>query len=102
MRAARAWGVKPTVFLTEWSTVDRTLAEASLHLEDSTPDHGVPLWDAKNPARVWRVETSTDFAAQARDKAVKKLQDRKTETSGKMFTVVDRGIPDEAPEGTDE
>jgi hypothetical protein len=96
LRAARAWQVKPTEYLREWSTVDRTLAEALLYLEANTGDHGVPMWDATNPAKVFHVEQGLDLAAKAREEAIERLKDRKGSTAGVTFTVIDRGEPDDA------
>lgn len=42
LRAARAWGARPTEFLREWSEKDRGLALALVTLEETTTAEGLP------------------------------------------------------------
>lgn len=43
MKAARAWGAKPTDFLEGWSERDRALAVGLTALEEATTQHGNPV-----------------------------------------------------------
>lgn len=55
LRAARAWGARPTEFLYEWSEKDRGLAVALFAVEETTTDEGLPWHVATNDeAMSWK------------------------------------------------
>lgn len=75
LRAARAWGARPTQYLGgseggRWTPVDRALAEGLVHMEETTGPHGIPMEDAMDPESDgwWTVRESVDYAQAAIDR----------------------------------
>lgn len=81
----------------EWDEWQRSLALASLDLENSIdPGTGVPSWDAYDPTAIdpdgefhWRAEKDVNFAQAAIDRA--RREDKDGDSDGVRWTV--RKIP---------
>lgn len=87
LRAARAWGARPTEFLYEWSEKDRGLAVGLFAMEETTT-HGFDLKDALDE------ESDGHFHAFPRTNHVQAALDRAREEAkdpepGTEYYVVD-------------
>ncbi len=100
LRAARAWGVRPLLYLTgrgkrdRWTRQDRALAEAHLVYEDSLNAQGIPWHIASDPERVFDYDERYDRAAAVYETAMKEYQDGNNVEPGMRLVIIDKGVRD--------
>ena len=92
MKAARAWHVRPTKYLSSWSRRDRGLAEGLIAYEESLNPVGLPPHVAQDPDRVFEVDEREDQAMKALEVAQEEYQRGGNATPGLRLVVVDRGV----------
>ena len=100
LRAARAWGERPLLYLTgrgkreRWTRQDRALAEAHLVYEDSLNAQGIPWHIASDPDRVFDYDERYDRAAAVYETTMDEYRKGGNVEPGMRIIVVDRGVRD--------